>query len=192
MYDQVIDVPPRNISYSFIPFDENIAYNKHGDIISHQKCQKLNTEQIDGLTYIIVVQGCCFVGIPFLINLTCNCVMINQLMRRTENAQRLGDVRRKNASDDMRRFTVRVVLMSIVHCVTTVPFLALDIYILSHDFRVNSDFHMNGVVYRVAKLVFFFNSFINIFLYCSTGSDFRKDLRDIFPMLKANLNKYSH
>lgn len=182
LYDNVVY---NRMSYNesrlvYIPFDDDTTISPNGSVMIHGKC-KMSAEDINPLMYIIILQGAIFVCIPFIINFICNCLMILQLFRRMINARCLGNSLVSRAYRDVRAFTKRVIIISVSHCVFTIPQVVFDIHIQSVDYGDQSFFHQinYGLWHKTVTFLFYINSFSNLILYYTTGSDFKLDMKDL-------------
>jgi hypothetical protein len=171
----------------YIPFDDDVQLSRNGSLMTQGKC-RMSSSGINALTYNVIVGAGIFVVVPFIVNFTCNCLMILQLFRRMVNAQVLGKSLASRAYRDVRMFTKRVIVISVTHCALTIPQVAFDIHMQTVDHGSDSDLHYinHALWHRIVTFLFYVNSFLNLILYYTTGSDFKLDVKDLLrPLIRG-------
>ena len=142
--------------------------------------------------------------VPFIIIVICNISILTrtflQAIKRRKNLTENNI--RKNDVDILKAIPFRVILLSIVFCLGVGPIhfygndkealqfkLPIEAQINDADRRFDSD-----SMYTIVVILMYLNNAINFLLYCATGSDFRRDIVQLFrkkidPLLSDQLLK---
>ena len=128
--------------------------------------------------------------VPFIIIVICNISILTrtvlQAIKRRKNLTENNI--RKNDVDILKAIPFRVILLSIVFCLGVGPIhfygndkdalqfkLPIEAQINDMDRKFDSD-----SMYTIVVILMYLNNAINFLLYCATGSDFRRDIVQLF------------
>lgn len=123
--------------------------------------------------------------LPFVLVTICNGAIVVKIFT-IRKIQRTTLHRQHNAAS----FTKICVAIGILYCISTLPLLfhTLNLY------RVIEIITINTFTYTAFRMIayscLYLNNCLNFLLYCLTGTDFRTDLKELFPCLK-NRNRLS-
>ena len=116
--------------------------------------------------------------LPILILGACNIIIVTTLFKRDKeltNVESRKDGRCKSANSLVAAMTARTVAISITQCITAIPIVSMDIFVL-----LNPTNDTLFVIYYVCNTVYYLNNAINVIFYCLMGKSFRQDCGDMF------------
>ena len=126
----------------------------------------------------IVVDLCLIFAIPFCIITLSNSLIIVKLCIRIRVFR--GDEANKACIKESRiaSLTARVLVLSIVHCLSTGP-IAIAEVMKASSLENEVTFMIHSTLFKGLNLLFYLNSGVNFILYCLFGGEFRQDLLDM-------------
>ena len=128
-------------------------------------------------------------GLPFVIIVICNmCILVKAVLLVIKRYRHLTGVRRGQSNDTgiLRAIPYWAVLLSIAFCTGVGP---IHIYGFKETLqsKLPPEAEMDGrenhgvdLVYLTFVILMYLNNAINFLLYCTIGSDFRKDIVKLF------------
>ena len=126
--------------------------------------------------HVYIVQLGVIAIIPIVTLTVCNVIIITKLFHRDKKLTRLASRKTgQKGSSLLAAMTARTIAISIVQCVTAIPIVAMDIFLLFHtgDSAIM-------VIYDICNTVYYLNNAINVIFYCLLGRSFRQDFIDMF------------
>ena len=139
-------------------------------------------EKIEYNAHTYIVRMGFLAALPLLFLSACNIIITVKLFQRDKKLTNTGwDSHEHTKTTLLASMTARTVAISFVQCVTSIPIVTLDIYVL---FLPKTD--TIGLVYTVCNSVLYLNHAINIVFYCLLGRSFRRDCVDIFIRRSTN------
>lgn len=142
----------------------------------------------------------CF--IPLIIFVVCNSCIAVRVLLRWRNMQKIADSkatkhanRESSAATDRNdndsRLTIMLFTVTVVFLLTTAPVRVLIIlseWLYEQNFT-RKQYALIHLVFRVSNILMYFNNSVNFFLYCVTGSKFRKELQKMLRKLRERIFK---
>ncbi len=114
---------------------------------------------------------------PVIIVFASNIVIIIQVVRATRN--RSEQMSAKGGDDTTQSLTIMLISISIVFLLTTTPVSIYFVGLPLWPAETPLDEHKRAVAYASVNLLYYFNNCLNFFLYCVSGSRFRRTLAAI-------------
>lgn len=141
----------------------------------------------------------CF--IPLIIFIICNsCIAVKVLLRwrnmqkivhskATKHANRESAATNRNDNDS--RLTIMLFTVTLVFLLTTAPMRVLIILFkwLYEQNLTRKQYALIYLLFRVSEILMYINNSVNFFLYCVTGSKFRKELQKMLRNLRDRIFK---
>ena len=128
-------------------------------------------------------------GLPFVIIVICNmCILVKTVLLVIKRYRHLTGIRRDQSNDTgiLRAIPYWAVLLSIAFCIGVGP-IHIHGYKETLQFKLPPEAEMDGrenhgvdLVYLTFVILMYLNNAINFLLYCTIGSDFRKDIVKLF------------
>ena len=125
--------------------------------------------------------------VPVCLVFLSNIVIITQVVRATR--RRTKEMQVKGAGGGTQSITIMLVSISIVFLFTTAPvgiyFLGMDVWPGSNNWEM----HQTWMAYTATNLLYYFNNCLNFFMYCLSGSRFRRALVAMFCCREMSTKK---
>ncbi len=112
--------------------------------------------------------------VPVIIIFSSNIVIIYKVVRATRN--RTEQMSAKGGDDTTQSLTAMLIAISLVFLLTTTPVSIYFVGLPLWPTETARDQHNRAVAYAALNLIFYFNNCLNFFLYCISGSRFRRTL----------------
>ena len=113
--------------------------------------------------------------LPILILGASNIIIVTTLFKRAKELTNVDSRKDGGSKRANSLVAARAVGISITHCITTIPIVSMDIYVL-----LNPTNDTLFVIYYVCNTVYYLNNAINVIFYCLMGKSFRQDCGDMF------------
>lgn len=136
----------------------------------------------------------CF--IPLIIFIICNSCIAVRVLLRWRNMQKIADSKATkhanressaatNRNDNDSRLTIMLFTVTVVFLLTTAPMRVLIILfeLLYQQNLTSKQYALIYLLFRVSEILMYVNNSVNFFLYCVTGSKFRKELQKMLRNL---------
>ena len=133
--------------------------------------------------------------VPLICLATCNVILIKELKKRSlqKQARRSRDVSIEQEQRNLRSVTKMLVVVCIFFIIISVPtciHLIIESYLF--DGARPRDRAKRLLTWSIVTLILHSNNTVNFFLYCLSGSVFRKDLAEMFAYLKVSIQRVIH
>ena len=148
-----------------------------GEVIFKDGQQQLTcVETFSSPEHVYIVQLGVIAIIPVISLTVCNVIIITKLFRRNKRLTRIASRKTGQSGNSLlAAMTARTIAISIVQCVTAIPIVGMDIFLLLH---IADSATM--VIYDIFNTVYYLNNAINVIFYCLLGRSFRQDFVDMF------------
>lgn len=162
-------------SYAFVILGEVTRPVVRGGVATLEKSCFYKWEEFYFARFILPWIDMVFGSIaPAIIIFTLNIIIVYNVVRASRN--RSEQMSATGGEDTTQSLTAMLIAISIVFLVTTTP---ATIYIAGlplWPYTTRREQYRRNVAYTAVILIFYFNNCLNFFLYCLSGSEFRRAL----------------
>ncbi len=162
-------------SYAFKILGEVVRPVVKGGVVVLEKACFYSRENFYFARFILPWLDMVFGSIaPAIVIFASNIVIVYKVVRASRN--RSEQMSAKGGDDTTQSLTAMLISISIVFLVTTIP---ATIYIAGlplWPYTTRREKYRRNVAYTAVILTYYFNNCLNFFLYCLTGSEFRRAL----------------